>query len=166
MVDTKRLEELSFSYLNAICAIEGISVSPNRHDEDGIDVMLQKIMERKQGKINVRIAAQLKSTAQTLSENGGNISYPLKVKNYNDLRARATCPQLLLVLFLPKNKSEWLEHSIEELVIRKCMYWADLSDMPDTNNVATVTVKLPKENFLGPEVLSALFEKVAREEFS
>ena len=38
MIDSVRKEELSKSYLNAVCAIKGISMEPQIHDDDGLDV--------------------------------------------------------------------------------------------------------------------------------
>jgi len=40
MIDTKRKEELSLAYLQAVCAVRGISLNYNKHDDDGIDLTL------------------------------------------------------------------------------------------------------------------------------
>ncbi|GHV28798.1 hypothetical protein FACS1894167_06810 [Synergistales bacterium] len=127
MIDTKRKEELSKSYLNAVCAVKGIAMEVQGHDDDGIDVILQKSIHRKDGHpYNARIGVQLKSTTIALKQAKGKISYPLEKKNYDDLRRPATIKPYLFLLILPKDEKEWIQQSVEELIIRKCMYWIDL----------------------------------------
>jgi len=165
MIDTNRKEQLSRSYLNAICAVRGIAISDNSHDDDSIDVVLQKNIKLKnRHQYNVRIGVQLKSTASALSETETSFSYPLKKKNYDDLRTPATTRAFLFLLVLPEEEKEWLNHTVEELVIRKCMYWADLSDLPDCENKNTVSIQIPKANAVSPDLLDELFNQIAEEE--
>lgn len=164
MIESKRKEEISLSYLNAICAFVGIGVTVNKHDDDGIDVFLQKIISLKSGgKLNTNITAQLKSTSQQLVETDEIIRYQLKVKNYNDLCRKSTSQQLLFVLVLPKEEAEWIKHNVDELVIKKCMYWVDFSNNTESTNVDNITIELSKKNYVSSETLIQIFDKVAEE---
>ena len=164
MIESKRKEEISLSYLNAICAFVGIGVTVNKHDDDGIDVFLQKIISLQSGgKLNTNITAQLKSTSQQLVETDEIIRYQLKVKNYNDLCRKSTSQQLLFVLVLPNEEAEWIKHNVDELVIKKCMYWVDLSNNTESTNVDNITIELSKKNYVSSETLIQIFEKVAEE---
>lgn len=165
MIETKRKEELSLSYLNAICAYTGIAMERQFHDEDSVDVLIKKIIDRVDGtRYNAQLSIQLKCTSQTLVEDDESISYSLKVKNYNDIRRPSVVQHLLFVLILPNKECDWVAHSIDELIIRRCMYWVSLKGMGDTQNTETVTVKLPKTQCVSSLALIDLLQRIAEEE--
>ena len=165
MIDTKRKEELSLSYLNAICAYAGIAVEPQKHDDDSIDVIIKKRITRKDGRLySAQLAVQLKSTSMDLIEDNNSIHYSLKVKNYNDLRMQSTMQQLLFLLVLPNDENNWIQHSIEQLIIRRCMYWLSFSDTEETENTDGITLLMPKLQVVSSDTLLALLQKVAEEE--
>ena len=59
MNESKRKEEISKSYLNTICAVNGVSMEIQTHDDDSIDVILKKIIVRTDGcKYNAHISVQ------------------------------------------------------------------------------------------------------------
>lgn len=162
MIETKRKEELSKSYLNAICAYKGIAVEIQSHDDDSLDVMVKKILTRKDGvRFNAQIHIQLKATSQHLAGNASSFNFELKLKNYNDLRMLSAAPMMLCVLTLPNDEQEWLSHSVDELILRECMYWLDLSKHPDTDNTSSVTVKIHRENTLTPDKMLNMLQNIA-----
>lgn len=162
MIDNLRKEDLSLSYLSAVCAYKGIAVEFQRHDEDSIDVIIKKTIKRNNGNDFVTLlSVQLKATSQTLVENDGGFSYPLPIKNYNDLRKDSTVPMMLCVLRLPDKEEEWVEHSVKELILRNCMYWCDLTKLPDVDNTTNVSIHIPLENSLTPEKVLTLMQRVA-----
>jgi len=165
MTDAVRKEELSKSYLNAICAVKGISMEVQTHDDDGIDVILKKIIKRENGnKYNAQISVQLKSTSSNYNENPDYYTYPLKKKNYDDLLMPATLKSYLFLLIMPKNENDWVIQSIEELIIRKCMYWLDLKGFPEQPNETSVTVYLPKSNIVTSDTLENILMNIAEED--
>lgn len=160
MIDTKRKEELSKSYLNAICAYVGIAFEEQFHDDDSIDAIIKKQIMRTDGlKFNAIIGVQLKSTSQNVIEDEHSIHYCLTMKNYNDLRGPASTPLILCVLFLPSDESQWLTHSVDELIIRKCMYWISLYNAPPLPNQENITIKIPKQNTVTPQSIFTLLQK-------
>jgi len=164
MVETKRKEELSKSYLNAICAYVGVAMEVQAHDDDSIDVMLKKKMTRNDGSaFEAQLGVQLKSTSKCLTESANAVSYELKAKNYNDLKALSTVQKLLFVLILPEEEKEWITHSVDELVIRRCMYWISLESYPNSDNTSSITVQIPKIQYLDAEALQRLMQDVAEE---
>lgn len=162
MIETLRKEELSLSYLNAVCAYKGIAVERQSHDEDSIDVIIKKTIKRNSGNDFVTLLnVQLKATSQILVENEIDFSYPLPIKNYNDLRKDSAVPMMLCVLRLPKREEEWVTHSVNELILRNCMYWCDLTKLPDSDNTANVSIRIPWENTLTPDKALELMQRVA-----
>ncbi len=162
MIENLRKEELSLSYLNAVCAYKGIAVEPHRHDEDSIDVIIKRTMQRSSGQnVITQINVQLKATSQNLIQDGVSFSYELPIKNFNDLRMECAVPMMLCVLRLPFKEEDWLTHSVDELILRNCMYWHDVTKEPTSSNTKSVTVHIPLENTLTPEKALSLMQKVA-----
>ena len=92
------------------------------------------------------------------------IHFPLPIKNYNDLKARSGTPRLLVVLLLTEEKQNWLRHSPDELVLKKCAYFLNLKDFPDSENETSVTVKIPLTNLFSPDLVYELMLKTSKEE--
>ncbi|MCL1996819.1 MAG: DUF4365 domain-containing protein [Defluviitaleaceae bacterium] len=163
IIDTnKQKEEMSIAYLNAICAFEGISLTRNPHDSDGIDCTLSKeFLLDKNMKFLAKIDVQLKSTSEQHKEFEMHFTYPLKKKNYDDLRREATVKSFLFLFILPKKKNEWLHQTIDELIIKECMFHLDLMDFPSSENTSRVTIEIPKNNIVSPKNLNGiLYERV------
>ena len=143
MQRTQMKEDLSISYISALCAYAGIAYEIIRHDEDSTDGILKKrvILDGK-GKFDAALRIQLKCTSSRsqYTDNGDTLSYKLKVKNYNDLCLPATTPIILGLLILPENKALWINWTEEELLIKGCMYWAEFSRETESVNKKTVNV--------------------------
>lgn len=107
---------------------------------------------------------QLKATIATPPVANGHISYFLAgVKRYDDLR----CPtvailRILVVLFLATDEAEWLAHSPNELLMRRCAYWVSLRNAPATSNSSGTTVYIPEHQHFSPDGLRALLDQLAQ----
>ena len=76
-----------------------------------------------------KVDIQLKATSQQALEHDEYVSWTLKIDHYDALRAPAHVPHLLVVLLLPENVDESVEHTVEQLVIRRCAYWVKMTGM-------------------------------------
>jgi hypothetical protein len=124
MKDTQIKEDISISYISALCAYAGVAYEINRHDEDSTDGILKKrILLDENRKFDAELRVQLKCTSSPsqYTDNGDSITYKLKVKNYNDLCMSSTTPIILGLLVLPEDEKEWIKWSSEELLIKGCM---------------------------------------------
>jgi hypothetical protein len=166
MIDSNRKEDLSESYLEAIAAISNISMTRNRRDENGIDVFLTRDVVREDGvDVGVTIELQLKSTSMQLRQKDNRISYDLDAKNYRDLKRKSTNQRFLALLVLPENEPDWVTCSTNELILRKCMYYKSLKELPDKLNKGKAVVHFDIEtDVLTPDSLLKLMHKVAEEE--
>jgi len=164
MHESKRKEEISFSYLNALCAIAGVIMQRNYVD-NGIDAYLEGDVYLEDGSpFKVTIAVQVKSTSGKLGVTANNtIKYPLKVRNHNILCSKANSQQLLFVLILPEKEEDWVNLTPDELIIRKCMYWLNLTGNQPSTNRYKVTVELPMENRLDSNELLSIMSKIAKD---
>jgi hypothetical protein len=166
LLDEQRKEEISRSYLNAVCAYKGIAVEHDIHDDDSVDATLKTEIVRKNGdSFDATINVQLKATSQKLFEDEFGFSFELPLKNFHDLRKPSTVQKILCVLRLPNSEGDWLTHSVNELILRNCMFWCDLTKMPETNNTTSVTIHVPWENTLTPEKALELMKIVAENGF-
>ncbi|BDA66905.1 hypothetical protein RIVM261_029880 [Rivularia sp. IAM M-261] len=74
-----------------------------------------------------------------------SIRYPLKIKNYNELRKEKTIvPRILVVVLIPELLQEWINQSETELCMRRCAYWISLRGQAETKNTDKVTVYIPR----------------------
>lgn len=163
--------ELSHAYLHAVASRAGLSCrNGNRHeDNNGIDATLTAWLPPGDASTltEVSINVQLKATVDAPADDGVSLSYFLREpKRYNDLRSETVAiPRILVVLFLPANEPEWLHHSPEQLILRRCAYWESLRGAPDIATTSGTTIKLPKAQVFSPEGLKQLAERLSRRAF-
>ncbi len=137
----KRKEQFNVAYVGAMAAQAGINPARTEVDDDSIDIYL--VGRNYPGRIrNPQIQVQFKCTARNLIS-GSVVKFPLKRKNYDDLRgSNVLCPRYLAVLLVPSDETEWTEHNEHGLLLRHSCYWASIRDWPDTT-AASVTVDVP-----------------------
>lgn len=165
---TKIKEDISISYISALCAYAGIAYEIIRHDDDSTDGLLMKRIQLDNGiRFDSQVRIQLKCTSSNsqYTDNGEDITYKLKVKNYNDLCIQSTTPIILGLLVLPEEDSQWIKWSSEELLMKGCMYWAEFSNKCESNNKGTVNVKISKTNVVNANTLLDMLSKIAKEEW-
>lgn len=165
MDDSMKKEDISMSYLAALCADAGIDFERTHHDNDSVDVIVKNEVQVDGINIRASIGFQLKATSSpsVYTENEENITFKLKVKNYNDLIKKSTMPLYLAVLVLPENEKGWVTWTIDELVIHGRMYYLTLAGQMQSDNSGSVTVRIDKGSQLNKDSLNALLIAAAKE---
>lgn len=169
-LDNKDIEsELSYAYLHAVASAAGVNCRiENRHgDNRCVDVILtcyEPFEDSYKEEIDLKV--QLKATIAEPAETNLHFSYFFSgIKQYDFLREETKSQhRVLVVLFLPKNCSEWLNVSSEQLVLKNCAYWVSLRGADGCTNSSGTTVYLPKEQLLSPKNLLTIFEKLSKNE--
>lgn len=162
--DNRRREELSFSYLNAISAAEGIACQREDHDAHDVDATIKKWVKRPSDNREIKVSAgiQLKSTSKQLTETETTIHYPLDQDNLNDLRLDAIPPSYVALLVLPRDEREWIRLTVDELCIRKCMYIKSLKGFSENGNTSGTTIIFDKkEDLLTADKLNSILIEIA-----
>ena len=152
-------EQFSFAYARAVSAVAQIAVSEPAVDDDSIDLIFQR---RGGGGIvrSPRVEAQVKCT-DAASINPAHVAYPLKLKNYDELRpVDVLVPRILIVVIVPTILGDWLNHSEQELAMRRCGYWLSLRGEPATANTTNVTVHLPRANQFNVAELQGIMQRI------
>ena len=91
------------------------------------------------------------------------LRYPIKLKNYDDLRmVDFAIPRILVVVLLPDNLGDWVRQSEQELCMRYCGYWLSLRGMPETQNKSTVTVSIPRNNQFSVAALESIMQDIGQ----
>lgn len=153
-----RMEQLSIAYVKAVASFCGYNTAKPEIDDDSVDLTIISSAGKKP-----KLDIQLKASGG-LDCTGTNITFPLKVKNYNDLRAETFAPRILIVLCMPDQQTDWIEHSVNSLLIKKCAYWLSLKNMPETSNTTSVSLSIPITNIVSPEGLHQIMQKIEKGE--
>ncbi len=158
--------ELSYAYLHAVAARAGFAcdVAGRQSDRAGIDARIH-VKERLVPQAvftEFSIEVQLKATCQQAVFQNDHYSYWLTIDHYDKLRnAGVRNERLLVVLFLPEDPSQWLVHTEDGLVSKRCAYWVCLRGAAPCDNKTGQTVYIPRPNWLSHDSLRKLATKVA-----
>ena len=166
LTENRIKEEINLAYVLAVAAIKGFSTEITRVDADSVDATIcyNGVLSQEESILySPEIKLQLKATSNANIIND-HIHLPLPIKNYNDLRARVATPRLLVVLCLPEQKGDWLTHSADELVLKKCAYYLNLHGLSASENESGVTVRVPLVNIFSPDILYDLMLRTSKQE--
>ena len=156
-------EEFSYAYIHAVAAAAGyLCANATRlMDMEGIDVTIAALGVQGTRRCP-RIDLQVKCTSREDLVHDDCIKYPLEVAAYDNLRFDdPSIPYYLVVVLVPNNIDNWLEHSENELLLRHCGYWISLAGKPQTSNTTSITVQVPRENLFTPDALKGFMENLA-----
>lgn len=165
MTENEQKQQLSVAYVHAVAACAGYACQSTIVDDDSVDVTIaaKGHVHSRSVLRSPRLEVQLKATSQNILGDD-KVTFPLPVKNYDELRCETMIPRLLVVFLLPEDNTTWLEQSEEQMISRKCAYWVSLLGKPDTNNTTSDTVHLPRANCLTVSTLRQMMETVSRRE--
>jgi Domain of unknown function (DUF4365) len=154
-------EQFSNTYLQAIASVAGYSLYKPFVDDDSVDWGIAA--KGGTGRIRApRLELQLKSTSKDVLGNS-SIRYPLKLKNYDDLRMDDfAIPRILVVILIPETIEDWLTQSETETCMKECGYWISLRGMPETQNTTAVTVTIPRTNQFTVIALQSIMEGISQ----
>jgi hypothetical protein len=162
---SKRKEQFSFAYIQAIAAQIGLNHSTDVVDDDSVDIRLTGKGFTGGMLRNPSIEIQLKCTSQNVIK-GDLIKYPLKLKNYDDLRGENVgVPRYLMLLVVPDKPENWIHFTNNALILFNNCYWASIRFAPKKNNKANVTVEFSIEQQVTTESLMELMVMASKEEY-
>lgn len=151
-------EQFSRAYVRAVAAAAGVNLYELDVDDQSVD--LGFAIRQKDGfRHSPRLEAQLKSTSQP-KLGDSHLHFPLKIKNFDDLRTLSMIPRILIVVVLLADLDEWVHQSEEELALRKCPYWISLRGLPATHNKTSATILLPRKNHFSIGSLLAALQRI------
>lgn len=159
-------EELSHAYVHAIASMAGFSFERVIKDRDSVDVVISARGQIEANSVihSPKIDVQLKASS-VIEFSNYDFSFALSKKNYDDLRLTETmCPRVLVVLVLPKDRTDWLSVSREQLVAKRCAFWFNLKGMPSTDTETSKTIAIPTSNRFDVACLKQMMINVSKGE--
>ena len=157
-IDSQK-EQFSKAYVAAVAAVAGFTTHRPEPDIDSVDLGISDVGGLGSFK-SPKIDLQLKCTSQNIIDDVA-VSFPLKIKNYNELRfTNYQVPRILVVVIVPDNIENWLTHSETELAMKHCGYWFSLYEAPETNNTSTVTITIPRAQLFTVDSLKSIMNRV------
>jgi hypothetical protein len=153
--------QFSLAYAQAVASVAGFFVQygDRGFDKDGIDMTILK-----RGDLGLTTSTRLDLQVKSYSGEveGDPWSYDLDVKAYRDLSATEyQVPRVLLVVRVPAQVQDWLIHSEDQLVLRRCGYWHSLRGAPATSNTSSTRVQISRKHRFDVAGLVSLMENVA-----
>ena len=159
MDSSAQKEEFSRAYVHAVATVAGFTQYEPEVDDDSIDVGFAA----RGGGGTVRspkVDVQLKCTTDKVVFEK-ELRFPLPIKNYEDLRGEdLQVPRILIVLVVPDDLGEWLEHDETRLVLKRCAWWCSLRDEAPSPNSTNVTIHIPRGQVFNPEALKGIMQRV------
>jgi hypothetical protein len=158
MDDGNRKGEFGVAYVSAIVAAAGYMTYKPSPDLDSIDLGIAAGASELEGA--PRIELQVKGYSFDFKD-GEEFPYPLKQKNYNELRRRVINPRYLVVVTMPPDDQPWLDQSPDRLVLFRCAYYLSLKELPANKNETTTTVKMPRKQCFTIDALHKLMQEAS-----
>lgn len=153
--------QFSLAYVQAVASVTGFFVQTGDRgfDKDGIDMTV--LQRGTQGLMtSTRLDLQIKSCTGEVS--GDPWPYDLDVKSYRDLiPTDYQVPRVLVVVRMPGDVADWLSHSEDQLVLRRCGYWLSLRGAAPTSNTSMARVHLSRGKLFDAAGLRSLMSRVA-----
>lgn len=151
-------QQFSTAFVRAVAAQCGLAYAVPETDDDSIDATVAK----RGGGGSVRspkLDLQLKATAGVaLTPAQTHFSYPLLLKNYDELRpTNVQVPRILVVVLVPNVLADWMDCGEAAFALRSCAYWLSLRGMASTTNASSITLQIPRTNVFAPATLEAIF---------
>jgi hypothetical protein len=155
-------EQFSYAYARAVGAVARVAVSEPSVDDDSVDLEFK--MKGGGGVFrSPQLDAQVKCT-ESANVHQNHIAYALKLKNYDELRpTNLLIPRILIVVAVPDDLKDWLNHSEAELAVRRCGYWVSLRGEPAANvgpKTDKITVHLPRNNHFTVAQLTLIMQRI------
>jgi hypothetical protein len=160
-------ESLCFAHIYAIAGVAGVNYAINKNYDYGVDGQFTPVVNRGGRMIDSGFPLDFQAKATINWElSDDHIVYDLESKTYNDivLRTPAETTLILILLCLPKIRTDWHGASCDETIMRHCCYWHSFTGEP-TPNSSTRRIFVPSANLLTPASLNDLLarEKARRQ---
>lgn len=160
---TQQQEQFSIAYVHAVASTAGYSIEEIRVDVDSIDLTIMQFGNGNEYPFYDGLRVQLKCTYKHKPQDG-HLPFPLKIKNYDDLRRESAYPRILVVVYTPEEVDKWVLHSSSSLALHYCGYWVSLRGMPATDNKTAITIPIPIKQEFNVSQLNELMCLIAKGE--
>ena len=153
--------EFSLAYSRAVSSAAGFFLEERGRSADalGIDATIMARHRDPNWKRKPTLDLQLKCTADQVAL-GADIEINLKRKNYDELRdTNLANPRILVVVIVPQNHGDWINHSPSELTMYRCGYWRSLRGEPDISHKSK-TIDVSQTSVFDISALKSIMDRI------
>jgi hypothetical protein len=162
MLDSDRKELFSLAFVRAVASAAGFAVSQPESDRESVDLKISG--DCTSVDLGPRLEVQVKCTSRDVF-GADCLHFPLKIKNYHDLRTEMVLvPRILVVVCVPKEIESWVTATEFKTILKHSGYWISLRGLPRTENNESVTVSIPRDNRFTPNALVKVMGQISRRE--
>jgi hypothetical protein len=161
MESNQQKQQFSIAYVHAVAAAVGLKIFRSDVDDESVDIGLGQ--SGGAGTIrSPRLDIQVKCTEQDVLREDG-VHFPLKRKNYDDLREiNVMVPRILVVVLVPDDGAQWLTEVPEERIcLHRSAWWMTLKGAEDRPGVESPTVVLPRANLFNVDSLREIMQTLS-----
>jgi hypothetical protein len=72
--------------------------------------------------------------------------------------------RILVIVVIPPDVSDWLEHDETRLSLKRCGYWISLHGRPERPNTTSVNINIPRGQAFTVQALDEMFRRLAEGE--
>jgi len=157
----RQKEQFSFAYVRAVISACGFNAYRLDVDEGSVDLGVAAFGPDGTAR-SPHLGIQMKCTADPEALKGDGLHFPLRLKNYDDLRdTRLHVPKILVVLLVPEEVEEWLDQDENALLMRRCAYWLSLRGFPQSETATTKTVVIPRPQMFNVQALKEIMQRIS-----
>ena len=158
---TDWMEQFQVSYVRAVAAAAGCDVMRTSVD-DGVDMLLSHRSDAHKGSGARYLEVQLKSTGKALAEDAEFISSTMRLDRYREhIALDPTVHRIVIIMAMPKSADDWLIAGRDQLMLRHCSYWANLSG-GDDSLAAHPTVKARTDQIFDDRALCGIMARLGQ----
>lgn len=158
-----RMEEFSRAYGHVVAAAAACEATRPTVDRDSVDLMLKRKTEGTHIR-SPQLDIQIKATAADCV-GSTDVTFALRMKNYDELRAtNLLVPRILVIVVIPPDVSDWIEHDETRLALKRCGYWLSLYGRPERPNTTSVNINIPRGQAFTVQALDEMFRRLAEGE--
>jgi hypothetical protein len=151
-------ESLCLAHIYALAGVAGVNYGIRKGYDYGVDGQFNEVITRGTRRVDSGFPLDFQAKATIDWElKDGHIVYDLEAKNYNDMveRSDAETTLMLILLCLPKARTQWHGATAQETIMRHCCYWHILTGEP-TPNTSKKRIFIPETQILTPDTLNEL----------
>jgi Domain of unknown function (DUF4365) len=154
-------EDFSKAYIRAVGAVARCTTENPVSDYDSVDLTIRRPGSHGAVYTTPQVDVQAKCTASPRLEDS-YLVFDLPVKNYRELRDPAVLvKKILVVMVVPVEIKDWLDHSESKLLLFRGAYWMSLYDLPPTSNRVSRTIRIPRAQLFDVEALTSIMDRVS-----
>jgi len=156
------MQSLQVSYLRAVAAAAGCSVSGFDIDEGDDGALTHRSQAHGNPDKQAKLSIQLKSTSKLPAAGASVISAKMSGTRFNEYAiANPTFHKIVIVMGVPQDQAHWVFARAKGLSIHHAAYWVNLAGMPTVSTLQTI-VSAPLTQIFNDVALCDIMERIGQ----